>query len=47
MTDQRVIGPEAAGADLLLLCTNTMHEVADQIQAAIRIPLLHIADVAA
>ncbi len=38
---------EAAGADLLLLCTNTMHKVADQIQAGITIPLLHIADVTA
>ncbi|MEP6562580.1 MAG: aspartate/glutamate racemase family protein [Nakamurella sp.] len=38
---------EAGGADLLLLCTNTMHKVADQIQAAIGIPLLHICDVAA
>ena len=38
---------EAAGADLLLLCTNTMHKLAAQIQAAIGIPLLHIADVTA
>jgi aspartate racemase len=38
---------EAAGADLVLICTNTMHIVADQVQAAIGIPLLHIADVAA
>jgi aspartate racemase len=38
---------EAGGADLLLLCTNTMHKVAEQIQAAIGIPLLHIADVTA
>jgi len=38
---------EAGGADLLLLCTNTMHMVADQIQAAIGIPLLHICDVTA
>lgn len=38
---------EAAGADLLLLCTNTMHLVADQVQGAVDIPLLHIADVAA
>ncbi len=38
---------EAAGADLLVLCTNTMHKVADRIQAAIGIPLLHIADVTA
>jgi aspartate racemase len=38
---------EIAGADLVLICTNTMHIVADQVQAAIGIPLLHIADVAA
>jgi aspartate racemase len=38
---------EAGGADLLVLCTNTMHRVADQIQAAIGIPLLHICDVTA
>ena len=35
---------EAAGADLLLICTNTMHRVAPEIRAAIDIPLLHIAD---
>lgn len=35
---------QAAGADLLVLCTNTMHKVADQITAAVTIPLLHIAD---
>ena len=40
-------GLEAGGAELLLLCTNTMHKVADQVQDAVRIPLLHIADVAA
>ena len=38
---------EAAGADLVLVCTNTMHKVADQIQEAIGIPLLHIVDVTA
>ena len=38
---------EAAGADFLLLCTNTMHKVADEVQAAINIPLLHIADATA
>jgi aspartate racemase len=38
---------EAAGADLLLICTNTMHVAAEQVQAAVGIPLLHIADVAA
>lgn len=40
-------GVEAAGAELLLLCTNTMHKVADQVQAAVAIPLLHLADTTA
>ena len=35
---------ELAGADFLVLCTNTMHKVADAIQAAVNIDLLHIAD---
>ena len=35
---------QAAGADFLVLCTNTMHTVAPAIQAAVPIPLLHIAD---
>ena len=35
---------EAAGADMLLICTNTMHRMAAAVQAAVRIPLLHIAD---
>jgi aspartate racemase len=35
---------EGAGADFLVLCTNTMHKVAAAIEAAARIPLLHIAD---
>lgn len=34
----------AAGADLVVLCTNTMHKVAHHIEAAVNIPLLHIAD---
>jgi aspartate racemase len=38
---------EAAGADFLLICTNTMHKVAPQIESAISIPLLHIADATA
>lgn len=38
---------ERAGAQLLLLCTNTMHEVADAVEAAISIPLLHVGDIAA
>jgi aspartate racemase len=35
---------EAAGADFLLLCTNTMHRCVDAIEAAVTIPLLHIAE---
>jgi aspartate racemase len=35
---------EAAGADFLVLCTNTMHKVADAIENAVKIPLFHIAD---
>ena len=35
---------EAAGADCLLICTNTMHKVAPQVEAALTIPLIHIAD---
>ena len=35
---------ETAGAELLLICTNTMHRMADAVQAAVSIPLLHIAD---
>lgn len=38
---------EAGGADFLLVCTNTMHKVAPQIEAAVGIPLLHIADATA
>ena len=38
---------ETAGADFLLICTNTMHKVAPQIENAISIPLLHIADATA
>ena len=38
---------EAAGAGMLLLCTNTMHRVADQVAAAVSVPLLHIAEVTA
>jgi aspartate racemase len=38
---------EAGGAELLIICTNTMHLMADAVQAAVSVPLLHIADVAA
>lgn len=40
-------GLERAGAELLLICTNTMHKVAPQVQAAVGVPLLHIADATA
>ncbi len=38
---------EAAGAECIVLCTNTMHIVSGQIEEAIDIPLLHLADVTA
>lgn len=38
---------QAAGADLIVLCTNTMHKVADAIEAATSVPFLHLADVTA
>jgi len=38
---------ESAGADFLLICTNTMHKVAPEIEKSIKIPLLHIADATA
>ncbi|MFC5450412.1 aspartate/glutamate racemase family protein [Paenibacillus aestuarii] len=38
---------EAGGADVIVICTNTMHRMADEVQAAVSIPLLHIIDVTA
>lgn len=38
---------QGAGADFIVICTNTMHKVSDKIQESIHIPLLHIADVTA
>ena len=35
---------ERGGADCLIICTNTMHRMADEVQASVAIPLLHIAD---
>lgn len=35
---------EAGGADLVLLCTNTVHKVADRIESAVQVPFIHIAD---
>ena len=47
MLGEKASQVEAAGADLLLICTNTMHKVAEEIQAAISIPVLHLADATA
>ncbi len=41
------IGIQSAGADFLLICTNTMHITVPEIEAAIQIPILHIADATA
>lgn len=43
--DARVL--QDAGADVIVLCTNTMHRVADAIEAAISVPFLHLADATA
>ena len=40
-------GLERAGADFIVICTNTMHKVADEVQASVRLPLIHIADATA
>jgi aspartate racemase len=48
---QRMIGAaqrlERGGAGFLIICTNTMHRMADEVQAQVGIPLLHIADATA
>ena len=38
---------EASGADVVLICTNTMHKVFDQVQKMVKVPLLHIAEATA
>ena len=38
---------ERAGADGLMICANTMHRMADEVQAAVSIPLIHVADATA
>ncbi|MBN1458515.1 MAG: aspartate/glutamate racemase family protein [Armatimonadetes bacterium] len=38
---------ERGGADLVLICSNTMHRVADEVESAVGIPLLHIVDAVA
>lgn len=44
---EAAISLERAGADFIVLCTNTMHKVAPEIEAAVAIPLLHIGDATA
>lgn len=44
---QAAISLEKAGADFIVICTNTMHKVAAEIQSRISIPILHIAEVTA
>jgi len=44
---EAAVSLERAGADCVILCTNTMHKMVDDIQAAIQIPFLHIADATA
>ena len=39
-------GLEHAGADMVLICTNTMHLLVDEVQASVQVPVLHIGDVA-
>ena len=44
---QAAVSLEKAGADFIVICTNTMHKVVPQIQKQIRIPIIHIAQAAA
>ncbi|TGP18144.1 MULTISPECIES: aspartate/glutamate racemase family protein [unclassified Mesorhizobium] len=44
---EAALGLEAGGAQGLVICTNTMHKVADNVAAAVSIPLIHIADATA
>ncbi|HEX2052690.1 MAG TPA: aspartate/glutamate racemase family protein [Actinomycetota bacterium] len=41
---EAAVALEGAGAEVLVLCTNTMHKVADQLEAAVTIPFVHIVD---
>ena len=44
---EAAVALQSAGADFLVLCTNTMHKVADEIEAAVSIPFLHLGDATA
>jgi aspartate racemase len=45
--NEAALGLERAGAELLLVCANTMHKVADRMMRGVRAPLVHVADVTA
>jgi aspartate racemase len=45
--NRAALGLERAGAELLLICANTMHKVADQAMRGVRVPLLHVVDATA
>jgi len=47
LLSKAALSVEAGGAEALLICTNTMHKVAPEIESALSIPLLHIADATA
>jgi aspartate racemase len=47
LLNRAALGLERAGAELLLICANTMHKVADRATRGVSIPLLHVADVTA
>ena len=44
---EAALSVQAAGADFFLICTNTMHKVAPEVESTVKIPLLHIADATA
>ncbi len=47
MLGEAAVRLQNAGADFIVICTNTMHKIAPQIQKQIRIPVIHIADATA
>ena len=47
LLNEAALGLERAGAELLVLCANTMHKVADRMMEGVRAPLVHIADATA
>ncbi len=47
LLNQAALALERGGADFVVVCANTMHKVADELMAGVRIPLLHIVDVTA